>query len=250
MKYFWNFCITPLPYHIHFCCWFLPIWSNLNVWAKIGSYGLCWIGWRYNGAKGYFSWPYILASIIWNTSELSASDLICATAICVVECLEFGPSWMFGLKWSWWLVPTWLEVQRSKAVFFLTLYNIINDMKYFRNCLHHTSADHSHFCCWLLPIWPKLDVSAENGAYSLCQIGWWYNRQNIYFSWPYMIISMIWNNFGLSPSLLSRATVIFVVDCWQFGPSWMFGLKIEITACAGLVGGTRELSCIFSDLIC
>ena len=37
-------------------------------------------------------------------------------------------------------MPTWLEVQRSKDVFFLTLYDSINDIKYFRNCLHHTSA--------------------------------------------------------------------------------------------------------------
>ena len=36
-----------------------------------------------------------------------------------------------GLKWSLWSVPTWLVLQRSKAVFLLTLYDIINDMKYF-----------------------------------------------------------------------------------------------------------------------
>ena len=34
-----------------------------------------------------------------------------------------------GLKWSLWPVPAWLEVQRSKAVFFLTLYDSINDIK-------------------------------------------------------------------------------------------------------------------------
>ena len=34
----------------------------------------------------------------------------------------------------------WLAVQQSKAVFFLTLYDSINDVKYFQNCLHHTSA--------------------------------------------------------------------------------------------------------------
>ena len=45
-----------------------------------------------------------------------------------------------GWKWSLWPVPTWLALQRSKAVFFLTLYDIINDMKYYWNCLHHTSA--------------------------------------------------------------------------------------------------------------
>ena len=37
----------------------------------------------------------------------------------------------------------------------------------------------------------------------------------------------------------------FVVDCCQFGPSWSFGLKMELMACAGLAGGTTEQSCIF-----
>ena len=37
---------------------------------------------------------------------------------------------------------------------------------------------------------------------------------------------------------LSPATAIFVVDWCQFGPSWIFGLKMELMACAGLVGGT------------
>ena len=48
---------------------------------------------------------------------------------------------------------------------------------------------------------------------------------------------------------LSRATAIFVVDCCQFGPSWMFGLKMELMACAGLVGGTTEQIYLFPDLI-
>ena len=36
-----------------------------------------------------------------------------------------------GWKCSLWPVPAWLEVQRSKYVFFLSLYDSINDMKYF-----------------------------------------------------------------------------------------------------------------------
>ena len=83
-------------------------------------------------------------------------------------------------------MPAWLELQRSKAIFFLTLYDSIKDMKYF----------------------PKL-----------------------------------------SPSHLIRATAIFVVDCCQFGPSWLFGLKMELMACAGFVGVNTEQSCIFTDLI-
>ena len=156
--------------------------------------------------------------MIWNTSELSASHLSHATAIFVVDCCQFGPSWIFGLKmelmacarllggttekicifsdllwyyqwheiltnclhytsavsqpfllliaanlalagflgwkWSLWSVPTWLAVQRSRAVFFLTINVSINDMKYFRTVCITPQPCHSHFCCWLLPIWP------------------------------------------------------------------------------------------------
>ena len=42
---------------------------------------------------------------------------------------------------------------------------------------------------------------------------------------------------------------MFVVDRCQFGPSWIFGLKIELMAYADLVGGTTEESCLFPDLI-
>ena len=48
---------------------------------------------------------------------------------------------------------------------------------------------------------------------------------------------------------LSRDTSILVVDTCQFGPSWIFGLKIELMASAGLVGVTPEQSYIFPDLI-
>ena len=48
---------------------------------------------------------------------------------------------------------------------------------------------------------------------------------------------------------LSSATIIFVVDCCQFAPNWMFGLEMELMACADLVGGTTEQSCPFPELI-
>ena len=64
-----------------------------------------------------------------------------------------------------------------------------------------------------------------------------------------MIVSMILNISTINALHLIRATAIFVVGCCQFGPSWMFGLKIELMACAGLVGGTTEKSCLFNDLI-
>ena len=69
-----------------------------------------------------------------------------------------------GWKWSLWPVPAWLAVQRSKALFFLALYDIINDMKYFRNCLHHTSA---------LPQ-PFLLLTAANLAQAGCLYYQWY----------------------------------------------------------------------------
>ena len=49
---------------------------------------------------------------------------------------------------------------------------------------------------------------------------------------------MIRNTYELSASHLSRATAIFVIDGLHFGPSWIFGLKIELKACVDLVGGT------------
>ena len=64
-----------------------------------------------------------------------------------------------------------------------------------------------------------------------------------------MIVSMIWNTSKISPSHLSRATAIFVVDCCQFGPSWIFGLKMKLIVCASLVGGTTEQRCLFPEFI-
>ena len=216
-------------------------------------------------------------------------------------------------KWSLWPVPTWLAKQRSKAVFFLILYVNIKDTKHFWTVSIKTQLCHSNFCCWLLPIWPKLDVWAEYGAYGQCRLGWRYNgrkisfpdliwyylwyetlqnylhytsdvpqpfllliaanlaqagclgwkwslrpvpawltvqRSKAVFFWPYMILSMIWNTSQLSPAELSRATAIFVVGGCQIDPSGMLGLKMELMACADLVGGTTEQRCIFTELTC
>ena len=69
------------------------------------------------------------------------------------------------------------------------------------------------------------------------RLGWQYNGEKLYFSKPYMIVSMIKNTSELYKLHLSRTTAIFVVDCCQFGPSWSFGLKMELMACADLVDG-------------
>ena len=60
---------------------------------------------------------------------------------------------------------------------------------------------------------------------------------------------MIWNYSKLYSLYLSRATAIFVVDGFQFGPSWMFWLNMELMAYAGLVGGKTEQIFIFTDII-
>ena len=41
---------------------------------------------------------------------------------------------------------------------------------------------------------------------------------------------MVWNTSELSELNLSRATVIFVVNCCQFGQYWIYGLKMELMA--------------------
>ena len=60
-----------------------------------------------------------------------------------------------------------------------------------------------------------------------------------------MLVSMIVNTSYLSALYLRCATAIFVVDGCQLGPSWIFLLKMELMACAGLVGGTTEESLLF-----
>ena len=60
---------------------------------------------------------------------------------------------------------------------------------------------------------------------------------------------MILNTYEISALHIIHATVMFVVDCCQFVPSWMFGLKMKIVPNANLVGGTTEEICIFNDLI-
>ena len=64
-----------------------------------------------------------------------------------------------------------------------------------------------------------------------------------------MIVSMILISSEIPASKLSRDTAIFVVDCCQSGPSWIFGMKMELMAYAGLVGGTTEQTFLFTDLI-
>ena len=75
-------------------------------------------------------------------------------------------------------------------------------------------------------------------------------EQIFLFYWPYLIVSMIWITFEISALHLSRATAILVVDWCQFGPSWIFGLKMELMAYASLIGGFTEQICLFPDITC
>ena len=81
----------------------------------------------------YYKWYETFPNCMHYTSAVSQPFLLLIAA-------NLDLAGFLGWKWSLWPVPTWLAVQRSKALFFLTLYDSINDNKYFRNCLHHTAA--------------------------------------------------------------------------------------------------------------
>ena len=187
--------------------------------------------------------------MIFNTTELYELHLSRATAVFVVDCCQFGLRWIFGLKIELMACVDLVGGTTEHSCIFLALYDSIKYMKHIWNFCITPQRCHSNFCCWLLPIWPKLDFWAENGAYGLCLLGWRYNGAKLYFSWPYMIVSMIWNTSKKSALHLSGATAIFVVDCCKFGSRWMIGQKMKRMACADLVVGTTDQSCIFTDLI-
>ena len=147
--------------------------------------------------------------MIWNTSELSALHPAMPQPFLLLIAANLAKTGFLGWKWSLWSVPAWLAVQRRKAVFFLVLYDSINDMKYFWNCLHHTSAVPQPF---LLLIATDFTLRSEERR----------------------VVAVALH--------LSCATSFFVIDCCQFGPSWMFGQKMELMACAELVGGTCQMT--------
>ena len=154
-----------------------------------------------------------------------------------------------GWKWSLWPVPTWLAVQQSKAVFFMTLYVSINDSthpKLYVLILSPATAILVVDWCQFGPSW-VLGAKMELKLYSRLVGGT--TEQSCCSTWHYMLLSIILNASELSVLHLIPATAIFVVDCCQFGPSWIFGLKMELMVCAGLVGVTTEQMCLFPDLI-
>ena len=81
----------------------------------------------------YYQLYEILLKFLHHTSALPQPFLL-------LIAVNLALAGYLGWKWSLWTVLTWLAEQRSKAVFFLTLYHSINNMKYFRNFLHYTSV--------------------------------------------------------------------------------------------------------------
>ena len=163
--------------------------------------------------------------MVWYTYKLSSSHLSRASAISVVDCCQIGPSWIFELKIELTACSDLVDGTAEKSVFSWP-YMIVS-MTWNTSEL---SASHLSRARALLLLIAANKAQAGclgwNGAYGLCRLGWQYSRAKLDITWPYMIVSKIWNALELSSSHLSRATTIFVVDCCQFGPSWIFEMKI------------------------
>ena len=95
----------------------------------------------------YYQWYEILPNCLHYTSAVPQPFLLLIAA-------NLALAGFLGWKWSLWPMPAWLVVQRRKAVFFLTLYDSINYMKYFRTVCITPHPCHNYFCCWLVSIWP------------------------------------------------------------------------------------------------
>ena len=117
------------------------------------------------------------------------------------------------------------------------------------NCLHYTSAVLHPF---LLLIAANLALAGCLGwKWSLCPVPAWLvllQSKAVFLLTLYDSINYMkyWLTVCITPQPCHSH---FVVDCCQFCPSWIFRLKMELMACADLVGGTTEQSCIFPDLI-
>ena len=153
MKHFRNVCITPQPCHNHFCCWLLPIWPKLDVWAEMELMACAELvgstkeqSCLFPDLIWYYQWYETLQNFIHYTSAVPEPFLLLIAAnLALARCL--------GWKWSLWPVHAWLAVQKSKDVFFLTVNISINEMKYSWTVYITPQPCHSYFCCWLLPFW-------------------------------------------------------------------------------------------------
>ena len=174
--------------------------------------------------------------MIWSSSELSASNLSRATDIFVVDCCQFGPSWMFWLKMELTACANLVGGTTKHSYIFPWFYMIVSMLRntYELSDLHLSRATAIcvvDFC----QFGPSMMFGIKMELISCSDLVGSTSEAKLYFSRPYTTVSMIWHNSDLSASRLIRATAFLDVDCWQIGPSWMFGMKMELMACADLV---------------
>ena len=100
---------------------------------------------------------------------MSALHLIRATAIFVVDCCQFGHTWMFGLKMGLMACANLVGVTTEKLCILLTVYDSINYMKQLLTFLNHTSAVPQLFLLLIAANLGQAGFLGENGAYDLCQ---------------------------------------------------------------------------------
>ena len=149
-----------------------------------------------------------------------------ATAFFVVDCCQFGSSWIFGLKIGAYDLCRLGWSYKGAKLSFSWPYMIVSII--WNNSVNVSITPqpcYSHYCCWLLTIWPKLDFWAESGAYGLCQLGWRYNWAKLIFSWPYIKVSMIWNTSENSTLHLSRVTAILLLIAANLAQAGVLGWK-------------------------
>ena len=131
--------------------------------------------------------------MIWNTSNLSASHISRDISILLLIATQFALFGFLGWKWSSWplhmiVSMIWntselytLHLRRATAICFVGccfywLYMIVSMI------LNTSELSASNFS------------PAENGAKSLRQVGWRYNRAKLSLFWPYIIFlpHLIW----------------------------------------------------------
>ena len=154
MKHFRAVFITPQPCHSLFVVdgcqfghnWIFGLKMELMVCAGLVG-GTTEQSGIFPDLICYYKWYEILLNCLHYTSAVPQLFLLFIGA-------NLALAGFLGWKLSLWTVPAWLVVQRSNIFIFLTLYDSINDMKYFWNFFITPQPCHSHFCCWLVPIWP------------------------------------------------------------------------------------------------
>ena len=98
--------------------------------------------------------------------------------------LPICPSWVFGLKMKFMACASLVgSIMKQRYLFpnliwYYQLYEIL------MNCLNYTSAVAQPFLLLIAANWPH----GENEGYGLCRLGWRYNGEKLYISWPYMLV--------------------------------------------------------------